>query len=158
MNSCTQEFSLEVQTGCVPDTGPPVPLAWANPQPAGIKVTGYDASAFQIVPVCPGGTSVQNWDGTLPVMASTGPGTLIYATAGSTFFVFSPRFVQGQSCLCFVQFFGGVQWKLSIRCESSLQDLWLGSKTVGLTPIGTYMRVVSTGSADLPLCLHIAEL
>jgi hypothetical protein len=56
-----------------------------------------------------------------------------------------------------VQFIAGVSWNLTIRCESSLQVVWAGTKLVGLTPVGTYMRVANAGSADLPACLHVAE-
>lgn len=157
MHTCQTRDSIEVVDVCTPDTGPPVPATWSNPQPVSLTITGYDENAFQTVPACGAGSAVATFNGVLPVRATISAATLVWSTAGSTFFVFQPEFVQSQSALIFVQFLAGTQWKLLIRCEASLQEIWQGTKTVGLDPIGTYMRVPQAGSAALPLCLRVAE-
>jgi hypothetical protein len=155
---CSKPFSIDVTAvPCTPDIGPAVPATWSDPQPGALIVTGFDVSVFQVVPACPAGSATANWDGRFPVRATTAANNLIYSTPGSTFFVFAPFFVQGQSCLISIQLIASTSWNLTIRCESSLQVLWAGTKTVGLNPIGTYMRVANAGSADLPLCLHVNE-
>lgn len=158
MISCEQSYSLTAAPlPCTPDVGPPTPANWSDPQPAGLVVTGYDPTAFTAFPVCPAGTATLIWDGSFPVRATTGPATLVYTAAGGNFFVFQPFFVDGQSCIMSVTFLGVLGWVCRIRCESSVQDFWVGTKAVGLTPVGTYMQAASVGSATGPACLHIAE-
>ncbi len=155
LNTCFANESIDVSDApCVPDVGPPVPVTWSDPQPSGVVITGYSAAGFDSVGGCPAGGATDIFDGRLPVRETASAFDLRYWAAslvpGTT-----PLLVQTAGTIVEVGFNTGSHWRIAFVCSTGFADIWRGIKTVGLTPIGTYMRV--NGSATTPLCLVVAE-
>lgn len=159
MISCPQAFSLTAGSDpCTPDTGPPVPASWSDPQPSSLVITGFNENAFQVVPVCPGGTATAHFNGAFPVRYAPDAFTLKYESAGSSGLIEQPYFIQTDSVLATVLFVPSTSWTLQIICETNVgQKVWVGKKLVGTDPTGTYNWVPNVGSATLPACVHVAQ-
>lgn len=159
MNSCIEAFSLSSGSDpCTPDTGVPVPASWSDPQPSSLVITGFNENAFQVVPVCPAGSSTAHFDGSFPVRYAPDNFTLKYETAGSSGLIEQPYFLQADSVFATVIFVASTSWTLQIICETNVgQKVWVGKKLVGTDPTGTYNWVPNVGSATLPACVHVAQ-
>jgi hypothetical protein len=158
---------------CCPDAGNTPPVNFNPASPARIRIKNYSAAMFG---ACPGCDSVAHpeWDGTLPLKCSTGPTNLLYMNGGGNCAenVDIPGLSIGglqiqngnpgnQHHEIAVIFHTNNSWSLEIRCEPIVGApvaFWGGSKAVGDTPLGTYIRGTSgigAGGAAGPACITI---
>lgn len=153
MNTCQQSFSLSAITDpCTPDTGPPAPATYSDPQPQALVVTGFSEAMFgDLSGACGAGTAADHWNGQLPVISNPNNVTLKYWPAGLNPGI-TPHLMQTSSVKPEMAFIAGSYWKFSMDCEGGA-DMWTGHKLVGLDPTGTYIRV--SGASTLQ-CIHLA--
>jgi hypothetical protein len=158
---------------CCPASGDLVPVNFGA-VPSRVRMKDYSASIFGNCPTCRVSPQTE-WDGTFSLRCTTGPTNLLYFNAGgdcAETITMSPLSIGGfliQSGITSdthhriqLSFVSGDRWEIEMFCikdgPGSDVTVWSGSKLVGDTPQGTYVRG-GTGSgpgvADGPACLTI---
>lgn len=139
--------------GCVtPPPPPPAPMActatwqqWnemidtGNPTPGGL-CREYHITDFASIPwvMCPACTEYPPWVAWGGKMWPAAYGMVCY---WYNYQVYSRLTVGGKiyAIWAHMRLFPGV-WRLRVLCGVSLAEVWVGLKTTGLTPAGTYIR------------------
>lgn len=168
------KISVEANSAtCCPDPGIIVPANFNPASPARVRIQSYSASIFGNCPGC-APSAAPAWDGTFQLKCTTGPANLKYLNAGgdcAETILLNPLSIGGFMIQSGV--FGDVthriqlvfhtndRWTVEIFCLPPVGPqvcIWGGSKLVGDTPQGTYIRggtAFSPGVAAGPACLTI---
>jgi hypothetical protein len=160
---------------CCKDAGDPVPVNFNAASPAQVRVKNFAAFTAAVTGAacgtCAAASGQPAWDGTFPLKCSTGPANLSYLNAGGNCIETTPvtqiswagfaiqrgAFTVNHH-LIQLTFHSGDRWEIEIFCDSvGFPAIWTGSKLVGDTPVGTYMRggTGNTGCATTPACIEI---
>lgn len=166
LRSCRVPYIIDVQIPCVADVGPaptiPIPMTY----PAKIALSDWSIRKFSLAcPAC-NPSVLPEWSGRLPIIDETFYPDVSWLTLPSV-----PLFsVNGLE-----SFYPGVRmnfvsaanaWELRISCVTGGPPslIWYGIKTVGDTPVGTFMRsdidvfgAPITVCSPGPQCLHVAQ-
>ena len=167
--TCSQIVTAIVQDVCTPDTGALAPGVFPPAlQPPSVTILDWNSQlgSLTLCPACPSGAGDPVFNSIFPVFTAA---TQSWYPAGSDgVSVWPPYNIGGKrsdtgglfGLFWFPPGFAGPNavWCLSIACELN-NSVWVGIKTVGADPIGTYIRdttnllgVVCSGA---PGCYHV---
>lgn len=173
LGSGPTSLSIQISTStCCPDSGDPVPVNFDPASPARVRIS--DLPGFVgAIGACPGcvAAAPNEWDGTMPLQCTTGPTNLRYFLSGGdcletivvpvrTFggFAIQTGLPADNVHRIVLLFLSGDRWRFTVTCfDTPDKVLWQGTKLVGGTPQGTYIRDsgATGGVASGPACVHI---